>query len=387
MSPRARTVLAWSAGLFFLLLAVGTGGPLPSLLIRTEFIRSAVPILAVLLPAGLLRRRPLLALGLMLFALAAMALLFHPGMTGGRWGGRTYLSNIWYVQSVTVDVAVGFIAANQRNRISVIALISTLIVELACASYYTSVGPAFTSVAAFMLLALFVVWLMGHSIAQRREYGEAQRAQAAVQAIQAERLRIARELHDMIAHSIGVIAIQAGVGSRVIETQPAEARLALTVIEDTSRETLAGLRRMLGALRKAEPDSSSAPPAPGLADLDRLVARSLDACVRVDVLRDGRERALPPDIDLSAYRIIQEAVTNVVRHAGAHECQVRLDYRDDELSIEVTDDGRGGVPGAGYGIPGMRERVSLLHGDFAAGPRPEGGFRVAARIPVPAGVR
>jgi signal transduction histidine kinase len=341
------------------------------------------PLLAMLLPVGLLRRRPLLALGLMLFVLVAMVLLLNSR------GGGGYSSNLWYAQSVAVDIAVGFIAANHPNRTSTAALVSTLVVEIVCAAYYTLGGPSFTSVAAFMILALVVVWLMGRSIGQRREHGEAQRAQAAVQAVQAERLRIARELHDMIAHSIGVIAIQAGVGGRVMDTQPAEARKALNAIEDTSRETLAGLRRMLGGLRRADLGSAPLDPTPGLADLDGLVGRSLAAGVRVEVGRHGHVRALPADIDLSAFRIIQEALTNVIRHAGAHDCRVVLDYRDEELRVEVTDDGRGttGDPVPGYGIAGMRERAALLHGHFSAGPRAEGGFGVSVRLPVPAQVR
>jgi signal transduction histidine kinase len=186
----------------------------------------------------------------------------------------------------------------------------------------------------------------------------------------------------MIAHSIGVIAIQAGVGSRVIDTQPAEARNALTAIEATSRETLAGLRRMLGVLR-----SSSEPgrdPVPGLAGLDQLAATSRNAGVRVDLQWRGQRQSIPPDVDLSAYRIIQEAVTNVIRHAGADHCKVLIDQDDRELSIEITDNGRGGVIACpGYGIVGMRERAGLLGGQLAAGPRPGGGFRVAARLPVP----
>ncbi|GAB2818880.1 sensor histidine kinase [Actinoallomurus bryophytorum] len=337
-----------------------------------------VPVLAMLLPVGLLRRRPSLALGLMLFVLVAMVLL-NPG------GGGGYPSNLWFAQVAAADIAVGFIAANQPKRTSGIAFVSTLIVESACAMYYTTAVPGLTP-AAFMILALVVVWLIGRSIGQRREYGEAQRAQAAVQAVQAERLRIARELHDMIAHSIGVIAIQAGVGGRVIDTQPAEARNALNAIEDTSRETLAGLRRMLGTLRQADQGSAPLDPTPGLADLDGLVGRSLAAGVRVEVRRLGQERALPADIDLSAFRIVQEALTNVIRHAGARDCRVVLDYRDEELRVEVTDDGRGtiGAPVAGYGIAGMRERAALLHGHFSAGPRADGGFGVSARLPVPA---
>jgi signal transduction histidine kinase len=350
-------------------------------------VRYVLPLLTVAMPAGLLRRRPLTALGMMLFAPAVVTTALQPSDAGYLWDVRNELL-------LATDLAVGFIAANHRRRISVIAVLLTLVIQLCCAVLSDSwvirygYGPRFPTTAALIVLALAVVWQVGHSIRQRREYTEARRAQAAVQAVQAERLRIARELHDMIAHSIGVIAIQAGVGGRVIDTQPAEARNALNAIEDTSRETLAGLRRMLGALRRAEPGSAPLDPSPGLAELDGLVGRSLHAGVRVDVRRLGQERALPADIDLSAFRIIQESVTNVIRHAGAQECQVALDYRDDELSIEVTDEGRGGgEPGSGYGIAGMRERVGLLHGHFSAGPRPEGGFRVSARLPVPTEAR
>jgi signal transduction histidine kinase len=129
-------------------------------------------------------------------------------------------------------------------------------------------------------------------------------------------------------------------------------------------------------------------PAPGLADIDRLAATALDAGVQVDVDWHGSRELLPADIDLSAFRIIQEAVTNVVRHASTSQCQVLIDQQDEQLLIEVTDSGRGGtVAGTGYGITGMRERAALLGGDFSAGPRPGGGYRVAARLPVPAPAR
>jgi DNA-binding NarL/FixJ family response regulator/anti-sigma regulatory factor (Ser/Thr protein kinase) len=174
----------------------------------------------------------------------------------------------------------------------------------------------------------------------------------------------------------------------------------------TSRETLAGLRRLLGGLRQVDleagagdpvaPVRAALDPAPGLADLDRLVAKTKDAGVRVDVRRRGARRALPCDLDLSAYRIVQEAVTNVVRHSGTRDCSVTVDYGERELSIEVVDlgcataggarTGQGPGLGGGFGIVGMRERVSLLHGEFSAGARTGGGFRVAARLPVPAAV-
>lgn len=167
----------------------------------------------------------------------------------------------------------------------------------------------------------------------------------------------------------------------VLETQPAGARKALSAIELTSRETLAGLQRTLGALRQTE-----ALPAQGLENVGRPAAATTDTGVQVEVLWRGQRRPLPPEIDLSAFRIIQESVTNVVRHANARHCQVSVDDRDEELAIEAVDDGHGfargdTTRGTGHGISGMRERAGLLRGQFSAGPRPEGGFRVAARLP------
>jgi signal transduction histidine kinase len=248
-----------------------------------------------------------------------------------------------------------------------------------------------------MALATIIAWLIGHSIRQAQAQAELVRAQAAAHTAMAERLRIARELHDIVAHNIGIIAIQAGAGRRVFDARPDEARDALAAIEATSRETLSGLRRMVTGLRRAdlEPRPGQAPPgpAPGLAAIERLAASTLAAGVKVDVDWHGSRDPLPADIDLSAFRIIQEAVTNVVRHAGTGQCQVCIDRQDGQLSIEVTDSGRGGsghgggVAGTGYGITGMRERAALLGGDFSAGPRPGGGFRVAARLPLPAPAR
>jgi signal transduction histidine kinase len=234
-----------------------------------------------------------------------------------------------------------------------------------------------------------IAWLIGHSIRQAQAHAELRRAQAAAQTVMAERLQIARELHDMVAHSIGIIAIQAGAGHRVFDASPDQARDALAAIEATSRETLSGLRRMMTGLRRAEPGPGpgQAPlgPAPGLADIEQLAAMTLETGVQVDVDWHGSQEPLPADIDLSAFRIIQEAVTNVVRHAGTSQCRVLIDQQDGQLSIEVTDSGRGSpVAGTGYGISGMRERAALLGGDFSAGPRPGGGFCVTARLPLPA---
>ena len=253
-------------------------------------------------------------------------------------------------------------------------------------------GPDLAQLRGGVAVVTVIAWLIGHSIRQAQAQAELRRAQAAAQTVMAERLRIARELHDIVAHSIGIIAIQAGAGRRVFDARPAEARDALAAIEATSRETLSGLRRMVTGLRRAEPGPGpgQAPlgPSPGLADLEQLAAMTLEAGVKVDVDWHGSREPLPADIDLSAFRIIQEAVTNVVRHAGTGQCQVLIDQQDGQLSIEVTDSGRGGaVAGTGYGITGMRERAALLGGDFSAGPRPGGGFRVTARLPLPAPAR
>jgi signal transduction histidine kinase len=238
-----------------------------------------------------------------------------------------------------------------------------------------------------------------------------------------------------------VVAVQAGFGEYVFDRQPGEARAALAAIQTVTSEALADMQRMLGALRQAgggmagevpgpaggaaappvqAPAAAPLAPAPGLADLDRLVAGTAGAGIRVEVLRTGPARAIPAGIDLSAFRIVQEALTNVVKHSGADRCLVRIAHGAGQLCVEITDPGQrpvpapaagaralamagasaravagpGGTgaraglpPGAGHGIAGMRERVSLCGGEFAAGPLPGRGFRVTARFPLPGGAR
>jgi signal transduction histidine kinase len=333
----------------------------------------------------LLRRRPLWTLGLLLACAAAVSLApsqWQIDVTSAM--GRGPLPSTSEVLILLLVTTIGVIAATRPRWTSVAAVGVTVGLVAGGLAVQT---PYFVVDLVVIAAMTVIAWLIGNSIRQSRIHAETLRAQAEAQAATAERLRIARELHDMVAHSIGIIAIQAGVGGRVIDTQPIEAHNALTAIETTSRETLAGLRRMLGALRQAEPGAATPlDPALGLADVGKLAATTADAGVLVEVQWHGPQRPLPAEIDTSAFRIIQEAVTNVVRHAGTAECQVSIDHQDDELAIEVLDDGRGGaVVGGGYGIAGMRERVGLLNGQFTAGPRPGGGFRVAARLPVPAG--
>jgi signal transduction histidine kinase len=261
-------------------------------------------------------------------------------------------------------------------------------------------------------LVLVVCWLAGYMARQRRAYAARLRQQVADSAVMQERLRIARELHDVVAHSLTVAAVQAGFAEYVFDRQPDQARSALAAIQTVTREALADMQRMLGALRRGGPGEAGQPaalaPAAGLADLDRLVAGTAGAGVRVQVRQHGQARAIPAAIDLSAFRIVQEALTNVVKHSGADSCQVSIGYADDGLAVEITDPGglssrvaaglagsaaglaRGpgqGADGPGHGIAGMAERVSLCGGDFTAAPLPGRGFRVAARFPLPGGDR
>jgi signal transduction histidine kinase len=331
-----------------------------------------VTTVVLALPATLVRRRPVPVLVLLLGEPLVFSLAGHGDDV------------IVLVQFLAANAVVCFIAATRDRRLSILAGTGTLgVLAVGVVGQGLTQHPSVPAAWVVALaLAVVVAWTAGHSLRQRRDHLEALRDQAASRAVMTERLRIARELHDMVAHSIGIIAIQAGTGSRVIDTQPAEARNALSAIETTSRDTLAGLRRMLVALRQADADPMGTSPPAGLADLERLVASTAAAGVQVEVTWRGRREPLPAEIDLSAFRIIQEAVTNVVRHAQTTSCHVTLEYRADELAIEVIDDGSGApTAGAGYGVAGMRERASLMHGTLSAGPRPEGGFRVTAVLP------
>ena len=208
-----------------------------------------------------------------------------------------------------------------------------------------------------------------------------------------ERLRIARELHDVLAHNISLINVQAGVALHLMEEQPEQARSALTAIKAASKDALGELRSVLDVLRQSDEGAPRAPTA-GLEDLDRLVSGAAAAGLDVRVVTEGTPRPLPPSVDLAAFRIVQEALTNVTRHAGRAVATVSLAFGDEALTLQVEDDGRGpsngtgGGPerpperGDGNGIRGMKERAAALGGVVEAGPKPEGGFRVTASLPV-----
>ena len=259
-------------------------------------------------------------------------------------------------------------------------------------------------------LLVTVAWLIGYSVRQQRSQAAGRREEAERRAREQlaegrrakseERLQISRELHDVVAHTLSVIAVQAGVASYVIGERPEEAARALSSIEQTSRSALHEMRALLGVLRDGETGArnGAAPgtrdaaltPAPGLADLDCLAERTGEAGVRVDLSVRGERPRLPAGLDLAAYRVIQEAVTNVIKHAATDQCRVTVNYQEDTLTLEVTDNGSGSTANGdgseilvtGNGIIGMRERAAMYGGEIRAAPLPGRGFRVTARFPL-----
>jgi signal transduction histidine kinase len=367
-------------------------------------------MVVVFVPVAFRRRAPVTAFGALLI-LGVLLSKLPPAVPG-----MIFLAAAFVLYTVTVE-------GRRRTGAAALGLMLAVMVFLTGADASgrprSDIATEFVPVA----LANVIAWMTGYSVRQRRLYVVTLQEQAANSAVAEERLRIARELHDVVAHSMSVIAVQAGYGQYVIDASPDGARDALGAIQATSRDALEEMRRMLGVLRQqdmtqgagnADPgpgrasasggeacaDGSTQPrqaplaPAPGLACLDRLIERTRGAAVRVSLEVSGHPRPAPAGVDLSAYRIIQEALTNVVRHAGTGaSCLVSVCYTDSDLVIRVTDDGglpvalptvSVGTAGTGHGIVGMRERVHLCGGTFSAGPGPGGGFQVTASLPLPA---
>jgi signal transduction histidine kinase len=224
--------------------------------------------------------------------------------------------------------------------------------------------------------------LFSYNLRLRREKrAEEDRAVTAIagREVADERLRIARELHDVVAHAMSIVAVQAGVAAHVIDSQPDEAKRMLENVRVTSHEALDEMRRLLGVLR----GDAELAPAPGLHDVEALAESLRTAGIPVTLTIDGTPTAVPAGVDLTAYRIVQEALTNVVKHAGpAVAAEVHVQYDAGAVIVEVTDDGRGGFAGdGGHGLLGMRERVAVFGGELTTGPKVGGGFQVRATLP------
>ncbi|MGD6747250.1 sensor histidine kinase [Streptomyces sp. BH106] len=243
-------------------------------------------------------------------------------------------------------------------------------------------------IVAAWVLAIMAIAELARVRREQWEHARVEREKAARRRADEERLRIARELHDVLAHSISVINVQAGVGLALLDTDPEQARTALTTIKSASKEALGEVRQVLDTLRA--PGDAPRAPAPGLDRLPELVDQAAGAGLTVDVTTEGTPTvppALSPGADLAAFRIVQEALTNVVRHSGSRHARVQLSYGNDALTLTVDDDGpstHADAGGSGNGLAGMRERAAALGGTIEAGPRADGGFRVVARLPLTA---
>jgi signal transduction histidine kinase len=349
-------------------------------------------LVANVLPLLALRRAPLLVLACFTVAYPVWAALEYP----------THL-----LQSLPTLAAMFVVGAAPRPLWwRALALVTPAEMLAAAAS---GIWPVDLLEIGYVAIMFVSGWGLGVVLAARHSYTraleektaalEAARQELAHRAVLEERTRIARDLHDILAHAMSVITVQAGVGAHLLERDPAQAKGALRVIEETGRSALGEMRRLLGALRAGDPPTE---PQPGLASLDRLAAQATAAGVPVELQVEGPARPLPAGLEVSAYRIAQEALTNTIKHAPGGRARLTVRYRPRTVEVEVVDDGGGGAaagkgavsaggrqptgsdrppgPAEGHRLRGMRERVALYGGVFEAGPCAD-GFRVLAAFP------
>ncbi len=343
--------------------------------------------LLLVVAAGLVlagrRRYPLSALTVSTAAVAIFSLL-------GYVNGAALLLPVVALYGVTQA------GTTRRAIIASAVTLAVLMGATAAANPFGTTGGGFNLIPGLVAAALFA----GLAVGNRRAYITSIRARAeddARRRVDEERLRIARELHDVVAHTMATINVQAGVAAHVLTDRPDAAAAALHAIKTASKDALRELRAILNVLRQAD-EADPTRPAPGLAQLDALIAGTTRAGLVTSLRRTGNVRPLPAEVDLAAYRIVQESLTNAIRHAGPATAAVTLDYGDAELRINVSDTGRGAhaapgsaaaagqqapAPGsAGHGLIGMRERAASVGGTVRAGPAVAGGFQVAARLPI-----
>jgi signal transduction histidine kinase len=363
---------------------------------RGRDVLANVLALAMTLPIAFRRRRPVLVLAITVLATTLAAL------TGPSSG-----------VGLAVLIAVYSVAAHANRRQSLTALTLTLVavtvvVTIVVTSSDPGLSPAILAIGLVLAWMIFgAVWLLGdlvqsrgEAVAELRQRNAelvAEREENARLAVADERARIARELHDAVAHSLSVMVVQAGAARRALETSAApgagdaaaadaasaaseRARGALAAIEATGRDTLAEMRRVVGALRPAGGESYE--PQPSLDELDRLLTTVRGAGLPVELVVEGEVQAVPRSVDLSAYRVIQEALTNTLKHAGPARALVTVRYGPGEIEVEVVDDGTPpGPAGRGHGLLGMQERAAVVGGRVETGPRSGHGYAVRASLP------
>jgi signal transduction histidine kinase len=293
-----------------------------------------------------------------------------------------------FVENFAILLALYTLYASARSgwRIAVMSLILVIGLSAGVALGWRSQHHVYLSDIGYNAIIFALPVILGYGVRTRRAYVAQLQEQSKLLAREAaadERTAIARELHDVIAHSVSVMVLQATAGRRLARRDPANAAAAFEVIEQTGRDALADLRRAIGVLKTDSAEAAALTPQPSLLQLDTLVEQVRKAGVAVHVSIDGTPRPLAPGVELSAYRIVQESLTNVLRHSGADDAVVAIRYGLEDLTVEVTDNGRNGTAPSrdGTGLTGMRERVALLHGEFRAGSTSD-GFSVTARLPL-----
>src|SRR4051794_4982940 len=344
----------------------------------------AAPAVALVV-APLLARRRLPFLAPVAVWLLAAALSFADGRL-------VVFSVSVYAAGMAAALLLGRLPDARESRIG-------LAVTLGGAAIVVYNDPAHAAGEFVFVPVLFAIaWLAGFALGERSAQAEAaderaahaerEREENARRAVFEERVRIARELHDVVAHHVSMMGVQAGAARVVIDRDRGKAKEALSAIEESSRQAVAELHRLLGFLRQGGDDDDLAPQ-PGLSQLPRLAARMCDSDLAVEVSIEGEERSLPPTVDVSAYRIVQEALTNTLKHSAASRADVHVRYWPDELEVEIVDDGppNGGSssPSGGLGLIGMRERATLHDGQLSAGPAAGGGFAVRVKLRTPVG--
>jgi signal transduction histidine kinase len=312
-----------------------------------------------------------------------------------------YLREYGALLSVLGLPALYAVAAHEERRVLAwwVIVISSVVLVITASVSVLDTDDGFSYLTALSMLAFLAAAVAAGVLIRNRERifvdterraaaAEADRLAEAERAVASERRRIAREMHDVVAHSMSVIAVQAAAGREIVHGDPDKAAEVFARIESVGRESLAELRRMLDVIRDTGDGDASLTPQPGIADIAHAVAQSSDGGVATQLVVEGRQRPLAPGVELTAYRIVQEALTNVRKHAGrTATATVRISYGAHELVVTVTDDGRGAATalsgiGAGQGLIGMRERVEIYGGEFSSGPRPAGGYAVRAVLPI-----
>lgn len=360
----ALTVAVFVTSLFLMLGPAEGEGEAPG-----ELPFAALFLLAVACGALYWRRtEPLGVLGLTVVATLLAAAIGYPDLAGG------------YAVVVALYSAGRYVDDERWSYVGLAGSFSVV-------GFDYLIGEITAVAVGFGLVVLSVVWYIGRRLRTREEDAEERRREQAAdadRAVQAERTRIARELHDVVAHRVSLMTVQAGAAKTVALDDPQAALQAMEAVEHAGRQALDELRHLLGVLRPTG-DEGSLVPQPGLADVPRLVDQFRAAGLDVSLRMADLPRGLPTRVDLSGYRIVQESLTNVLKHAGPKaRTEVRVSAADGAVDIEVSDRGHAaaGLPGSGYGIVGMRERALLLGGSLTAGPQIDGGFRVAAHLPV-----